>query len=98
MLWIADSTKVRVERLDIIISHTAYLLNEMAMGNFAVCSKIEEEIYSGDFRQLLLSMQTVKQEIIHTLSEINEGSCQVEAKAVQMTESLGTLIAKFKLK
>lgn len=88
---LAESTRIIVERMNEIIGDTAYLLSEMANGNFAVKSKIGEAAYVGAFKELLVSMRTLKNDLSATLREIHEASEQVDAGASQMAESAQSL-------
>lgn len=88
---LAESTRIIVERMNQIIGDMAYLLEEMAGGNFAVKSKIGEAAYVGAFRDLLMSIRTLNGDLRTTLREIHEASKQVEAGASQMAESAQSL-------
>lgn len=88
---LADSTRIIVERMNQIIGDMAYLLEEMAGGNFAVKSKIGEAAYVGAFKDLLISIRTLNGDLRTTLREIHEASKQVEAGASQMAESAQSL-------
>lgn len=90
-LWLAESTKLIVGQMNKIIGDVDYLLEELAGGNFGVRTKIGDEAYQGDFKQILLSMRALKMRLKDTLIEIHEGSRQVEAGAVQMAESSQSL-------
>lgn len=88
---LAESTRIIVERMNQIIGDMAYLLEEMAGGNFAVKSKIGEAAYVGAFKDLLISIRTLNGDLRTTLREIHEASKQVEAGASQMAESAQSL-------
>lgn len=88
---LAESTRIIVERMNQIIGDMAYLLEEMAGGNFAVKSKIGEAAYVGAFKDLLISIRTLNGDLRTTLREIYEASKQVEAGASQMAESAQSL-------
>lgn len=90
-LWLADSTKLIVDKMNEIITDIQYLLREMSEGNFVVRSKIGVEAYVGGFNQIIQSIRTLNTRLRDTLKEINEGSHQVEAGAVQMAESAQNL-------
>lgn len=91
ILWLAESTKLIVNQMNTIISDIDYLLMEMSKGDFTVHTRIGDDAYVGDFKQLLLSMRQLNTRLKETLSEINEGSRQVEAGALQMAESAQSL-------
>lgn len=84
---LADSTKTIVSRMQEIIGDIAYLLAEMAKGNFDVKSKIGDDAYVGAFQQIILSMRALTMDLSSTLTEIHEASLQVESGASQMAES-----------
>lgn len=88
---LANSTAIIVERMQKMIGDVGYLLSEMAAGNFAVQSKIGEDAYVGAFKQLILSVRKLNQDMKETLGEIHEASIQVEAGATQMAESAQNL-------
>ncbi len=90
-LILADSTRTIVEGLRDIIGDTAYVLREMAQGNFDVKTVIGDEAYVGAFRELILSMRTLNIDLSNTLREINEASSQVDAGASQMADSAQSL-------
>ncbi|MGN0330202.1 MAG: methyl-accepting chemotaxis protein [Kineothrix sp.] len=90
-LVLAESTGFIVEQMKKIIGDLDYLLKEMSQGNFAAKTRIGDEEYVGDFKQILLSIRELNTKLKYTLREINEGSRQVEAGATQMAESAQSL-------
>lgn len=78
------------ERLRSIISDVECLMNEMANGNFAVTTKIENR-YTGDFNQLLMTIRQMNRSMSTTLKQVEEASQQVEAGAVNMAEAAQAL-------
>ena len=72
--------------LNEIISDAGYLLGEMADGNFAIATRIEDK-YEGDFRQLLMSMRQLNRQLDSTLKMINEAAEQVTQGASQLAYS-----------
>ena len=74
------------ESLNEIISDAGYLLGEMANGNFAIATRIEDK-YEGDFHQLLLSMRQLNRQLDSTLKMINEAAEQVTQGASQLAYS-----------
>lgn len=88
---LADSTRTIVESMRDIMGDTAYLLQEMAEGNFAVKSKIGADAYVGAFQQLILSIRSLNSDLSDTLKEISEASSQVDAGASQMADSAQSL-------
>ena len=90
-LILADSTRTIVECMRDIIGDTAYILKEMADGNFSVRTSIGEDAYVGAFKQLILSMRSLNKDLSDTLKEISEASSQVDAGASQMADSAQSL-------
>ena len=90
-LWLSESTKLIVNSLNTIIGDMDYLLMELSKGNLAVRTRIGDDVYVGDFKQLLLSMRQLNTRLKATIREIDEGSRQVEAGAVQMAEGAQNL-------
>lgn len=88
---LAESTKTIVGRMNEIIGDTSYLLSEMANGNFAVRTKVGENVYVGEFKELLIAMEALKDDLSATLREIHEASAQVEAGSSQLAESAQSL-------
>lgn len=84
---LAESTRTIMGRMHEIIEDTSYQLAEMANGNFAVQSKAGEGVYTGDFKDLLVSIEALNDDLNATLKEIREASAQVEAGAAQLAES-----------
>ena len=72
--------------LNEIISDAGYLLGEMAEGNFAIKTRIEDK-YEGDFNQLLMSMRQLNRQLDSTLKMINEAAEQVTQGASQLAYS-----------
>lgn len=72
--------------LNEIISDAAYLLDEMAKGNFAIKTAIEEK-YEGKFAALLIAMRKLNRQLDGTLKQINEASEQVMAGSNQLAQS-----------
>lgn len=88
---LTESTRTIVNRMQEIIGDVNYVLEEMAGGNFAVKTKIGEEVYVGAFAQILKSIRILNKDMKETLGEIHEASVQVEAGATQMAESAQSL-------
>ncbi|MBQ3544136.1 MAG: MCP four helix bundle domain-containing protein [Lachnospiraceae bacterium] len=83
---IADDCKRMAEDLGDIILDVEKILGEMANGNFAVDSEIEDR-YEGDFKELLKSMRKLNAELNDTILRINETSDQVSEGAGQLAYS-----------
>ncbi len=78
------------ENLRTIIQDIKYLLEEMSGGNFRIDTKYEE-MYIGDYQEILIAMRTINRNLSDTLAEINTASDQVSAGAGQMSDSAQTL-------
>lgn len=80
------SNKIRelTAGLKSIIADEDYLLGEMGRGNFDVYSRVRD-LYIGDFKSLLLSMQHIKNNLSSTLSQINHASDQVASGSEQVS-------------
>ncbi|MBR5578907.1 MAG: hypothetical protein IKW28_07930 [Lachnospiraceae bacterium] len=91
IMLLAESTEQIVDKMKIIIGDMDYVLSEMASGNFAVRTKVGDDAYPGNFKQLLLLIRKTNTQLKQTLKEINEGSKQVETGAQQMASSSGDL-------
>lgn len=69
-----------------IIQDEAYLLGEMATGNFDVQSRTTES-YKGDFGPVLESLQAINTKLSDALSQINDSSNQVTSASEQMAKA-----------
>ena len=83
---IAADCKRMASDLTGIIEDVEGLLSEMAEGNFAVDSEIEER-YEGELKELLISIRKLNLELNSTLKQINEASDQVNEGANQLANS-----------
>ncbi len=72
--------------LNDIISDVGQLLGQMAEGNFAVDSSIDEK-YEGDFAQLLASIRELNGQLGVTLRQIYQAAEQVNQGASQLADS-----------
>lgn len=70
--------------LKTIISDVGYVLGFMAKGDFQVSSQCEEK-YTGEYREILLAMRGIKENLSTTLNQINQASAQVSAGADQVS-------------
>jgi len=73
-----------------IIADINYVLGEMAEGDFTVKSKAEN-LYTGDFNAIMLSMKKLKNNMINTLAQINQSSDQVTNGADQVSSGAQAL-------
>ncbi len=76
--------------LELIISDAGELMNDMANGNYAIDTKIEEK-YMGEFGQLLSSMREMNKQMNETLNQINDASVQVSAGSGNLAEAAQAL-------
>jgi len=76
--------------LELIISDAGELMNDMANGNYAIDTKIEEK-YVGEFGQLLHSMREMNKQMNETLHQIDEASSQVSAGSGNLAEAAQAL-------
>lgn len=69
-----------------IISDVGYLMGEMAEGNFAVNTDMEEK-YKGSFSVIIMSMRKLNRKLNETLSKINEATDQVNEGSADLAGS-----------
>ncbi|MCI9643199.1 MAG: methyl-accepting chemotaxis protein [Oscillibacter sp.] len=84
------STAEMVTGLNTIINDISYLLTEMANQNLDIRSA-HREAYVGDFRNILQSMRTLKQELSGTMRQINASAAQVSSASNQVSMGAQTL-------
>ncbi len=82
---IKDCNEMAGELRD-IISDVGYIMGEMAEGNFALKTKVEEK-YRGSFNTILMSMRKLNRKLNSTLSKINEATEQVSAGSTDLAGS-----------
>jgi len=87
---IKDSMGKALDSTSKIIKDLQHLLTEMANGNFAIKSDCESS-YIGDFHDLYLSVEKIREELSKTLQGIADTSEQVTASASQVSEWAQTL-------
>lgn len=75
-----------VERLGAIIFDVEQLCREMGDGNFTVDTGCEQS-YVGDFRQLLMAIRNMNQNVSGTLLEVNQAAEHVNAGATNLAEA-----------
>ncbi len=73
-----------------VIDDIAYLLSEMADGNFAIHSRCAEE-YKGDYAPVLAALKKIDRKLSSTLSEINVAANQVDSGASQVSSASASL-------
>lgn len=82
--------KSMTENTQIILDDAGTLLKEMASGNFAIKTKVENR-YVGIYTQLLLSMRELNTKLSKTLKNIQDAAYQVNHGASQMSQSAQAL-------
>lgn len=80
---LAESMRRASGTLMSILHDEGYLLGEMAQGNFAVQSRVQEQ-YEGDLVKALESIMQIEDSLSKTLSQINMSSDQVASEAGQL--------------
>lgn len=85
-----EATSSMAAGFGVLIEDLAYLLNEMADGNFAIDTRVEKK-YVGNFETLLLSIRRMNFNMNETLHEIEEASNQVSAGSTNMAEGAQAL-------
>lgn len=83
---IVDEAKSMAMNLNLIINDAEQLLEEMASGNYAVNSKMEE-CYVGDFATLKEAINQLNVQMNETLHHIEEAASQVSAGSRNLAES-----------
>ncbi len=88
---LAKSTQFIVDTQQSIITDIKYLLHEMSQGNFDVQTRIGDEAYVGDYRDIVLSIRAMKQNLGRTLIAINEAAIQINSGSNQVATGAQTL-------
>lgn len=83
---LARSTASLVDGLRTVINDIGYLLNEMANQNLNVHTK-HEGAYVGSFRNILLSMRNMKEELSAALRQVNHSAFEVSNASNQLSAS-----------
>ncbi len=86
-----DATETIVNQMHDIIGDTANMLHEMAGGNFTVETQIGVDAYVGSFKQIIISLNKLNEDLNLTLKDIQEASQQVESGSLQLAESAQSL-------
>ena len=87
---LARSTTSLVEGLRMVISDIDYLLNEMANQNLDVHTE-HEEIYVGSFRNILLSMRHMKEQLGSAMRQVNHSAQEVAMASDHLSASAQSL-------
>lgn len=81
---LADSMRITIKKLSIIISDLSTLLQEFADGNFTAVSHAEES-YVGAFRPLGIALNKMRSDLSNAMMQINQSSEQVASGAEQVS-------------
>lgn len=85
-----ETARKMADNLNVIISDSGKLLNEMADGNFAVATEHEER-YTGKFNDLLIGIRNMNREIDESLRQVEETAEQVSLGSGNMAEAAQSL-------
>ena len=78
------------DNLNVIISDSGRLLNEMANGNFAITTEHEDR-YTGKFNDLLVGLRNMNRKINDSLHQVEETAEQVSLGSGNMAEAAQSL-------
>ncbi len=78
------------ENLKTMIQDIQYVLGAMAQGNFKVMSNCEE-LYNGEYHEILSAMQNIQQTLSQTLLQIDQSSNQVAIGSDQVSSGAQAL-------
>lgn len=85
-----ETARQMADNLNMIISDSGKLLNEMADGNFAIATE-HEEIYTGKFNDLLVGLRNMNRKINESLRQVEETAEQVSLGSGNMAEAAQSL-------
>ena len=85
-----ETARQMADNLNVIISDSGKLLNEMADGNFAVATEHEER-YTGKFNDLLVGIRNMNRKIDESLRQVGETAEQVSLGSGNMAEAAQSL-------
>lgn len=85
-----ETARKIADNLNVIISDSGKLLNEMADGNFAVATEHEER-YTGKFNDLLVGIRNMNRKIDESLRQVEETAEQVSLGSGNMAEAAQSL-------
>ena len=85
-----ETARKMADNLNVIISDSGRLLNEMADGNFAVATEHEER-YTGKFNDLLVGIRNMNRKIDESLRQVEETAEQVSLGSGNMAEAAQSL-------
>lgn len=87
---VIETARKMADNLNVIISDSGKLLNEMADGNFAVATEHEER-YTGKFNDLLVGIRNMNRKIDESLRQVEETAEQVSLGSGNMAEAAQSL-------
>ena len=85
-----EKARKMADNLNVIISDSGRLLNEMADGNFAIATDHEER-YTGKFNDLLIGIRNMNRKIDESLRQVEETAEQVSLGSGNMAEAAQSL-------
>ena len=85
-----EMAREMADNLNVIISDSGRLLNEMADGNFAIATDHEER-YTGKFNDLLIGIRNMNRKIDESLRQVEETAEQVSLGSGNMAEAAQSL-------
>lgn len=85
-----EMAREMADNLNVIISDSGRLLNEMADGNFAIATDHEER-YTGKFNDLLVGLRNMNCKINDSLHQVEETAEQVSMGSGNMAEAAQSL-------
>lgn len=85
-----ETARQMADNLNVIISDSGSLLNEMADGNFAIETDHEER-YTGKFNDLLVGLRNMNRKINESLRQVEETAEQVSMGSGNMAEAAQSL-------
>lgn len=85
-----ETARQMADNLNVIISDSGSLLNEMADGNFAIATDHEER-YTGKFNDLLIGIRNMNRKINDSLHQVEETAEQVSMGSGNMAEAAQSL-------
>lgn len=85
-----EMAREMADNLNVIISDSGRLLNEMADGNFAIATDHEER-YTGKFNDLLVGLRNMNRKINDSLHQVEETAEQVSMGSGNMAEAAQSL-------
>lgn len=84
------TAKQMADNLNVIISDSGRLLNEMANGNFAITTEYEDR-YTGKFNDLLMGLRNMNRKMDEALHQVEETAEQVSLGSGNMAEAAQSL-------